>query len=334
MKLLIVEKILFIVAIAIPTLVGCRTTEEFPDRTSTIAGTADGSEQVDLNRYWERVAMGYAAKPSYANALPLSQLEQASSIFRKASIEFLVLHNKRILDLASPASRQEMATQIYDQRVDICMMNPIGKQNSTAKRWFYCHMPLEFRLCNSVVLLGTQELASKEKLDLRMTHFQTCMKENEWTDGRNFLAAFDAYGSVSSLETNSKRPSDRIVEIYRDFYLNEDLTVYPNENSELESVTKWETIKRWAKINDRGEVVGMRKPPSNGGRRPLHLLLHWRSHFKFLNKTDRQPDRDDSSTAFLLSSPDQMASEVDTMPESETEERILDESTEVNGSPL
>ena len=55
-------------------------------------------------------------------------------------------------------------------RVEGCWLNPAGSKLTDIKKAFYCSMPLEFRLCNTIVLLSTQD----SQVDERWQGFLGC----------------------------------------------------------------------------------------------------------------------------------------------------------------
>jgi hypothetical protein len=55
-------------------------------------------------------------------------------------------------------------------RVEGCWLNPAGNKLTDIKKAFYCSMPLEFRLCNTIVLLSTQD----SQVDERWQGFLRC----------------------------------------------------------------------------------------------------------------------------------------------------------------
>jgi hypothetical protein len=48
-------------------------------------------------------------------------------------------------------------------RIEGCWRNPAGNKLTDLKKAFYCAMPLEFRLCNTIVLLTTDEAKVSER---------------------------------------------------------------------------------------------------------------------------------------------------------------------------
>lgn len=73
-------------------------------------------------------------------------------------------------------------------RVEGCWRNPAGDKLSDLKKAFYCSMPLEFRLCNTVVLLATDDA----KVDERYRGYQSCKAKVETVFGNKGLFEFDA----------------------------------------------------------------------------------------------------------------------------------------------
>jgi hypothetical protein len=58
------------------------------------------------------------------------------------------------------AQRADVSNASYyadGSRVEGCWLNPAGNKLSDLQKALYCSMPLEFRLCNTVVLLSTDE---------------------------------------------------------------------------------------------------------------------------------------------------------------------------------
>jgi hypothetical protein len=58
-------------------------------------------------------------------------------------------------------------------RVEGCWRNPVGNKLSDLQKAFYCAMPLELRLCNSVELLAIDE----SKVDERYDAYLACQKK-------------------------------------------------------------------------------------------------------------------------------------------------------------
>ena len=72
-------------------------------------------------------------------------------------------------------------------RVEGCWRNPVGNKLTDLKKAFYCAMPLEFRLCNSVVLLATQDA----DVDGRYTKYLDCQKKVDTVFGDKGAFIFD-----------------------------------------------------------------------------------------------------------------------------------------------
>jgi len=72
-------------------------------------------------------------------------------------------------------------------RVEGCWRNPAGNKLSDLKKAFYCSMPLEFRLCNSVVVLTTEDV----DVDERYEKYLGCQKKVDAVFGNKGSFIFD-----------------------------------------------------------------------------------------------------------------------------------------------
>jgi hypothetical protein len=73
-------------------------------------------------------------------------------------------------------------------RLEGCWLNPAGSKLTDLKKAFYCSMPLEFRLCNTIVLLTTDD----SKVDERYQGYLDCQKKVDGALGGNGLFVYDA----------------------------------------------------------------------------------------------------------------------------------------------
>lgn len=73
-------------------------------------------------------------------------------------------------------------------RIEGCWRNPAGNKLTDLKKAFYCAMPLEFRLCNTIVLLTTDEA----KVSERYQGYLDCQKKVDGVFGGKGLFRFDA----------------------------------------------------------------------------------------------------------------------------------------------
>lgn len=85
------------------------------------------------------------------------------------------LNHLQKLPAVQGLSPEEMAT-----RVEACWKNPLGDDLSENEKAFYCQFPLEFRLCNSPVLLATKAEPEKHYA-LRVKGYQECKKITGFT---------------------------------------------------------------------------------------------------------------------------------------------------------
>jgi len=73
-------------------------------------------------------------------------------------------------------------------RLEGCWRNPAGKKLTDLKKSVYCSMPLELRLCNTLVLLTVDERAVEE----RFRGYQGCKKKVDAVFGGRGLFAYGA----------------------------------------------------------------------------------------------------------------------------------------------
>lgn len=73
-------------------------------------------------------------------------------------------------------------------RMEGCWRNPAGNKLSDLRKAFYCSMPLEFRLCNTIVLLSTDE----PDVDKRYQGYLACQAKVDAVFGNAGLFRFDA----------------------------------------------------------------------------------------------------------------------------------------------
>lgn len=78
-------------------------------------------------------------------------------------------------------------------RMEGCWRNPAGNKLTDLKKAFYCSMPLEFRLCNTIVLLTTDEA----KVDERYRGYLDCQTKVDAVFGGAGLFRFD--GDVNAM---------------------------------------------------------------------------------------------------------------------------------------
>jgi len=72
-------------------------------------------------------------------------------------------------------------------RMEGCWRNPAGNKLTDLKKAFYCSMPLEFRLCNTIVLLTTDD----SKVDERYQGYLDCQTKVDAVFGNAGLFRFD-----------------------------------------------------------------------------------------------------------------------------------------------
>jgi hypothetical protein len=72
-------------------------------------------------------------------------------------------------------------------RLEGCWRNPAGAKLTDLKKAFYCSMPLEFRLCNTVVLLTTDE----SKVEERYAGYLSCQRKVDAVFGGTGLFVYD-----------------------------------------------------------------------------------------------------------------------------------------------
>jgi len=87
-------------------------------------------------------------------------------------------------------------------RVEGCWANPAGNKLTDLQKAFYCSMPLEFRLCNTVALLTTKG----KPVDERYAGYLACQQRVD--------AAFGGTGRF--------RYDDEINSVYKELYLAQD----------------------------------------------------------------------------------------------------------------
>ncbi len=91
--------------------------------------------------------------------------------------------------LAAQRSTAPLGTYYEDgNRLEGCWRNPAGNKLTDLKKAFYCSMPLEFRLCNTVVLLTTDEA----KVDARYQGYLDCQKKVDRVFGSEGRFVYDA----------------------------------------------------------------------------------------------------------------------------------------------
>ena len=73
-------------------------------------------------------------------------------------------------------------------RLEGCWRNPAGAKLTELKKAFYCSMPLEFRLCNTIVLLSTDE----SKVAERYQGYLDCQTKVDAVFGSKGLFVYDA----------------------------------------------------------------------------------------------------------------------------------------------
>lgn len=73
-------------------------------------------------------------------------------------------------------------------RLEGCWRNPAGAKLTELKKAFYCSFPLEFRLCNTIVLLSTDEA----KVGARYQGYLDCQKKVDAVFGGKGLFVYDA----------------------------------------------------------------------------------------------------------------------------------------------
>ena len=126
-----------------------------------------------------------------ACASPTDDSEDAANGAAAVSEDALTLRDVQasIKSLTSLRDGAELGPYGADgARVEGCWRNPAGNKLSDLKKAFYCSMPLEFRLCNTVVLLATDDT----KIDERYRGYLSCKAKVETVFGHRGLFAFDA----------------------------------------------------------------------------------------------------------------------------------------------
>lgn len=114
------------------------------------------------------------------------------------------IDERTVTKIIAALDAQRAATPIgryYEDgaRVEGCWLNPAGAKLTPLKKAFYCAMPLEFRLCNTVVLLTHDE----SQVDARYRGYLDCQRKVD--------AVFGGRGKfVYGAETNA---------LYRALYL-------------------------------------------------------------------------------------------------------------------
>lgn len=93
-------------------------------------------------------------------------------------------------------------------RIEGCWRNPAGAKLTDLKKAFYCSMPLEFRLCNTIVLLTTEE----SEVTQRYQGYLDCQKKVDGVfgnDGRfTFSDDVNAMYEKLYLKGDALPPSD------------------------------------------------------------------------------------------------------------------------------
>lgn len=94
-----------------------------------------------------------------------------------------------IASLTSVRNGAEIGSYYADGvRAEGCWRNPAGKKLTDLKKAFYCSMPLEFRLCNTIVLLTNDE----SDVEARRSGYFDCKTKVERVFGGRGLFQFDS----------------------------------------------------------------------------------------------------------------------------------------------
>jgi hypothetical protein len=73
-------------------------------------------------------------------------------------------------------------------RIEGCWRNPAGAKLTELKKAFYCSMPLEFRLCNTIVLLSIDEARIAD----RYQGYLDCQQKVDTVFGKKGLFVYDS----------------------------------------------------------------------------------------------------------------------------------------------
>jgi hypothetical protein len=103
-------------------------------------------------------------------------------------------------------------------RIEACWANPAGNKLTDVKKAFYCSMPLEFRICNTVVLLSTNDA----QVDERYSGYLDCQKRVDAAFGRSGRFVY----------------SDAINQTYKDLFLRGESGLTKEAEDELVTANK------------------------------------------------------------------------------------------------
>jgi hypothetical protein len=111
---------------------------------------------------------GCSAQEDDASSSPAAMTAVSESTLRVADVT-------RVVDRLTSQRTSAPLGKYYEDgsRLEGCWRNPAGARLTDLKKAFYCAMPLEFRLCNSVLLLTTDDA----DVDKRFSGYLDCQKK-------------------------------------------------------------------------------------------------------------------------------------------------------------
>lgn len=119
---------------------------------------------------------------------PVEDGESATSHLESAPAPSRANVEAAIATLDAHRGSEELAPYYADgSRLDGCFRNPAGNKLSDLQKTFYCAMPLELRLCNTVKLLTIDE----SKVDERYAAYLACQKKVDAVFGGKGAFVYD-----------------------------------------------------------------------------------------------------------------------------------------------
>jgi hypothetical protein len=288
------------------------------EEASVVHGSSASAEEQapmtkhPLTEHAHRVEQWFNHNSAYAAIIPFAAFNEVNDTMRALGIEYLRLHNNMVRAETNPGRQTAMAQDLYDERVDACMLNPAGKENTTVKRWFYCQFPMELRLCNTVVLVFSKKYEpAADRLKTRLSHFDTCLRNIPFPPFGYYDEAFEiAFANIAisksyaanagSSSANNGRllsGSAAVKHLYEKIYLNDDLTLGAGENAEIQEGDKAENMSRWRGIIMHGRTVGVEPPMGEDPKSLVDHAIHWLRKFMFLKNPNIKDPADPSHLA-------------------------------------
>jgi len=261
---------------------GCKTSNSGVDSSVKSDEADTPNTHHPVKWYEDKARQIYGENPVYSNIIAEGDFFNITTRLKSKIILYLMVHNKKVRKQQNEFDKEKAAYALADERINACMLNSAGKGSSTVKRWVYCQVPLEVRLCNSVILKFTSEWQDLEKRhQVRMAGFNYCLSSTGGVNTEvNFLE-----------EYREEQLLDGLLKLYGDIYLGTTIQLLDNEDSEVPAKPSVKAVKRWLSLVGSGPLETVKFPfvpgsdkPDPGNLNLISVAVYWLVYWKDLKE--------------------------------------------------